>query len=129
MACHPARDRDPSEQACRKYRPLRKTRRAGANSQASDPERELELKNQKQPKGVDVDDAQLEKLTLQELRDFREDVITAIRSAIRAKNQSLQPKPFQAHGAEPAAPPPALSLTDLERERDAWLSAKRQPMA
>ncbi len=63
-----------------------------------------------------VDDAELEKLTVKELRDLKDQIDLAIRAVIRA---SRAPKL-----AEPAnAPEPAKF--DLERERDAWLLAKK----
>jgi len=63
-----------------------------------------------------VNDDELKTLTSRELCELRDQVEVAIRAAIRAKR------------SKPAASPttaPAPSI-DLERERDAWLSAKRQ---
>ena len=54
-------------------------------------------------------DAQLEKLTVKELTELRAEIEVAIRAAIRAKNSSKLGR----------------DKIDLERERDAWLAAKR----
>ena len=63
-----------------------------------------------------MDDAQLEKLTIKELRDLKDCIDLAIRASIRA---SRAPKPVaQVNAAEPVK-------FDLERERDAWLMAKK----
>ncbi len=64
-----------------------------------------------------MNDAQLKKLTLKELRALNADIEQAIRAAIRAKNGAKASMPMAAN----AAP----VKIDLERERDAWLSAKR----
>ena len=63
-----------------------------------------------------MDDAQLEKLTVNELQDLKAQIDLAIRAVIRA---SRAPKPDeQVKAAEPVK-------FDLERERDAWLLAKK----
>ena len=63
-----------------------------------------------------MDDTQLDLLTSQELLELKERIDLAIRAAIRSKlNAKTTPT------AQPAGPP----QIDLERERDAWLSAKR----
>jgi hypothetical protein len=63
-----------------------------------------------------VDDAQLEKLTVKELRDLKDQIDLAIRAVIRASRAPMSAEPVKA--AEPAK-------FDLERERDAWLLAKK----
>lgn len=64
-----------------------------------------------------VDDAELDKLTAKELLDLKDRIEIAIRAAIRSKLAAKQsPVPSTGDGA------PSI---DLERERDAWLSAKR----
>ena len=72
--------------------------------------------NPRQPIGSIVDDAQLEKLTVNELRDLKDQIDLAIRAVIRA---SRAPKPLEPVKAVEAA------KFDLERERDAWLLAKK----
>lgn len=64
-----------------------------------------------------VNDAELAKLTSKELQDLQARIEDAIRAAIRAKNMAKIPAP------KPAADAP--KVIDLERERDAWLMAKR----
>ena len=63
-----------------------------------------------------VDDAQLEMLTVKELRDLKDRIDLAIRAVIRA---SRAPK-----AAETTKAPDPVKF-DLERERDAWLLAKK----
>ena len=63
-----------------------------------------------------VDDAQLEMLTVTELRDLKDRIDLAIRAAIRASRAPKTEAPISA--AEPVK-------FDLERERDAWLLAKK----
>jgi hypothetical protein len=69
---------------------------------------------------LDVDDLQLEKLSVSELRELKDNVDNAIRAVIRARAQL---KAQQAMPAQVKAP----AKVDLERERDAWMAAKRQP--
>ena len=63
-----------------------------------------------------MDDAQLEMLTVKELRDLKDRIDLAIRAVIRA---SRAPK-----AAETTKAPDPVKF-DLERERDAWLLAKK----
>ena len=67
-----------------------------------------------------MDDTQLEKLTVNELRELNGQIESAIRAAIRAKR--LGGMPAMSVGGGVAAAP---VMIDLERECDAWLSAKR----
>ena len=64
-----------------------------------------------------MDDAELEQLTIEELEGFKAAIETAIRSAIRAKQQ--------AKVVRIAAPEPILEV-NLELARDAWLKARKQ---
>jgi hypothetical protein len=72
-----------------------------------------------QPAGQIVDDTQLEKLTIAELHALKEDINLAIRAVIRAKRLSKE-APIQ-----PLVKDEPVKIMDLERERDAWLLAKR----
>jgi hypothetical protein len=66
----------------------------------------------------DVNELQLDTLSVSELRTLKENIDTAIRAAIRERNQAKQ---------RPMTPvQPAPNKFDLERERDAWIAAKRQ---
>ena len=65
----------------------------------------------------DVVDLQLDKLSLNELRELNENIESAIRAAIRQRSA------FKAQATGPAAAAPPK--VDLERERDAWIAAKR----
>jgi hypothetical protein len=68
-----------------------------------------------------VTDDQLEQLTIQELHDLKDKIDLAVRAVIRAKREgSLNGDPVTAKPRETDVP-----LMDLERERDAWLLAKR----
>jgi hypothetical protein len=62
-----------------------------------------------------VTNAELDKLTVKELRALNEQIEVAIRAAIRAKRTGV-------NGAHAA---PAEKAIDLEKERDAWLAARR----
>ena len=64
------------------------------------------------------DDYQFDQLTSRELSELRAEVETAIRAAIRAKQAKTVASP-----SPTTTPAPKM---DLERERDAWLSAKQQ---
>jgi hypothetical protein len=64
-----------------------------------------------------LDDAQLDKLTVKELQDLRANIDLAIRAVIRASRVGKT--------ADPIVGPADPIKIDLERERDAWLSAKR----
>ena len=64
-----------------------------------------------------MDEAQLDRLTVRELRVLIEAIDVAIRAAIRAKRVPQ----MNALGTKPPEP----VKMDLERERDAWLLAKR----
>ena len=77
---------------------------------------ELEDENSNRTKGSEMDLAHLDRLTVQELRALIGDIDNAIRAAIRAKRA-----PQFADQAKIDVP----VKIDLERERDAWLSAKR----
>ena len=84
-----------------------------------------------------MDDAQLEMMTVQELRELKQQIEDTVRAAIRAKRLAAQeasvtPLSAQAKPAATATASAATSaaqaaspLLDLERERDAWLLAKR----
>ena len=63
-----------------------------------------------------VDDTQLDQLTVKQLHALKDAIEVAIRAQIRAKRSP------QAATAAVAASPPKM---DIERERDAWLSARR----
>ena len=65
-----------------------------------------------------VNDAELERLTVKELQALKLRVDDAIRASIRAKRLAKM-APAQAAVAPDDAP-----KLDLERERDAWLSAR-----
>jgi hypothetical protein len=71
-----------------------------------------------------MDNAQLEKLTVKELRELNTRIETAIRAAIRLKMLEKNPVVAAAGAATPAVSP-----VDLERERDAWLTARRAGVA
>lgn len=60
-----------------------------------------------------MDDAQLNQLTVKELQVLKDQVDAAIRAAIRKKLSAKTPAPKK------------IEKIDLERERDAWLLAKR----
>lgn len=66
----------------------------------------------------DVNDHQLDLLSVKELKELKESIDTAIRAAIRERNKAKE-RPVVA--AKPAPTP-----FDLERERDAWIAARRQ---
>lgn len=64
---------------------------------------------------------QLLSMSLNELRALKARIEDAIRAGIRAQKAGTQ-----GHGQAPApATPPAVTVSDLERERDAWLSARK----
>ncbi len=63
-------------------------------------------------------DADLENLTVQDLRELRARVDDAIRAQIARSRPSAMMS-----GASVAAPAP--SVIDLERERDAWQARRR----
>ncbi len=67
----------------------------------------------------DVNDLQLTQLTVQELQELKDSIDTAIRAHIRARAE------MKAQAVAPAAKA-RLAPIDLERERDAWMAAKRQ---
>jgi hypothetical protein len=70
-----------------------------------------------------VNDADLERLTVKELRELMARIETAIRAGIRAKmtaKTQTQTQPTLA--TEKAAP---SAIIDLERERDMWLMSRR----
>lgn len=68
-----------------------------------------------------MNDADLERLTVKELRELMARIETAIRAGIRAKmTAKTQTQPTLA--AEKAAP---SAVIDLERERDMWLMSRR----
>lgn len=60
-----------------------------------------------------MNDAELGKLTVKELRDLRDRVDNAIRASIARSRHSAQ---------NPASASGAPTTMDLERERDAWKS-------
>lgn len=64
-----------------------------------------------------MNDLQLDTLSVNELRTLKENIDTAIRAAIRERNQAKQ-RPMTPVQAAP-------TKFDLERERDAWMAAKR----
>jgi hypothetical protein len=66
----------------------------------------------------DVNDSQLDKLSLRELRELKDSIDAAIRAAIRQRSEAKS-KPVS-----PVAPAPVK--IDLEGERDAWIAARRQ---
>jgi len=70
----------------------------------------------------DGTDEALRKLTLEELRALKSEIEDAIRAGIRAQRLAKTPaaRPAQAEDA-----PAPITQTDLERERDAWLSSRR----
>jgi hypothetical protein len=70
-------------------------------------------------RNCDVDDLQLDKLSVKELEELKSNVDTAIRAAIRQRAE-IRARPMGAAAA------PQVKVVDLERERDAWMAAKRQ---
>lgn len=66
-----------------------------------------------------MSDAELEKLTVRELRELMSRVEDAIRAGIRAKTTA------KAQIGLSAEKPSAPVMVDLERERDAWLMSRR----
>jgi len=66
-----------------------------------------------------MNDTQLSELSLRELQHLQARLHTAIRAAIRAKQEA---KTAHHRPAPPATPAPTL---DLARERDAWLARRR----
>lgn len=81
--------------------------------------RNVELTNQSATKRKvqDVNEVQLDNLSLKELQELSANIDTAIRAQIRARSE-MKAKPA---GFAVAAP----AKVDLERERDAWIAAKR----
>ena len=69
-----------------------------------------------------VTDDQLEKLTVKELQELKDRIDLAVRAVIRAKRvgngEAVETANRKAETPEPVK-------IDLERERDAWLLAKR----
>lgn len=61
-------------------------------------------------------DIELEAMSVQELLELQAAIHAAVRAAIREKN---------ARKAAPAPTPTLRTPIDLERERDAWLAARR----
>lgn len=76
-----------------------------------------QLIRNKKLKVQDVNEVQLDKLSLKELQELSANIDTAIRAQIRARSE-MKAKPA---GVVEAAP----AKVDLERERDAWIAAKR----
>ena len=66
-----------------------------------------------------MNDAELEQLSVKELGTLKDRIDLAIRAVIRA---SRAPNPGD---PVPEMEPTKVTVMDLERERDAWLSAKR----
>jgi hypothetical protein len=68
-------------------------------------------------------DETLEQMSLRELLELQETLHKAIRAEIRKKNEAMAAasRPPARQEAEPRPAP-----VDLERERDAWLAAKRR---
>lgn len=79
-----------------------------------------------------MNDADLAKLSLQELKQLQEEIHAAIWAAIRAKNASMasgvqaapQATAATAKSTDPKAPNKGGKLT-LEQERDAWLASRK----
>ena len=67
-------------------------------------------------------DSDLEAMPLQELLELHASIHQAIRAAIREKNARLS-MPVIAPSAPAATVRPSI---DLERDRDAWLAARRR---
>ncbi len=65
-----------------------------------------------------MNDTELDKLTVKELRALMSRIEDAIRAGIRAKTSAKSQ--IGAPAEKPAAP-----VFDLERERDAWLMTRR----
>ena len=72
-----------------------------------------------------VDDTQLEKLTIKELQVLKEQIDQAVRAVIRASRSAKIPGFALADLSKPDVARTDPPKMDLERERDAWLSAKR----
>lgn len=70
-------------------------------------------------------DSELEAMSSLELMELHAEIHKAIRAAIREKNARLS---MPMIGATPraAAAPAARAAIDLERDRDAWLAARRR---
>lgn len=68
-----------------------------------------------------MDDQLLKTLSSQELLKLKDTIETAIRAAIRQKNQAR----FVPASANPVSQP----RIDLARERDAWMAARAKPKA
>jgi hypothetical protein len=77
-----------------------------------------QLIRNKKLKVQDVNEVQLDKLSLKELQELSANIDTAIRAQIRARSEMKARPPGVSHVAPPAK-------VDLERERDAWIAAKR----
>ena len=74
----------------------------------------------------DIEDASIEALSemsVQELLELQARIHTAVRAAIREKNERRL-MPATTSAAATAAP--AKSAINLERERDAWLASRRK---
>lgn len=69
-------------------------------------------------------DSELEALSLQELLELHASIHTAIRAAIREKNARLSMPVLGTSSPAPAQA--ARASIDLERDRDAWLAARRR---
>ncbi|MEQ1615902.1 MAG: hypothetical protein ABL904_24355 [Hyphomicrobiaceae bacterium] len=68
-----------------------------------------------------MNDHQLDLLSVNDLRELKNNIDNAIRAAIRERNKAKE---------RPAvAIKPAPTPFDLERERDAWIAARRQSNA
>lgn len=69
-----------------------------------------------------VKDSELEMMSVRDLLDLQAALQTAIRAAIRrkAEEKSASARPEAAVAAAP------VQRADLERERDAWLAARRR---
>jgi hypothetical protein len=65
-----------------------------------------------------VDEIELDKLSVKELRELKDHIELAIRAMIRQRHTS------KAELASPVALAPVK--VDLERERDAWMATRRQ---
>lgn len=67
-----------------------------------------------------MDDYKLDKMSVKELRSFKDEVDAAIRAKIAQDHRERDAKLAKPSAAD--APPP---LIDLERERDAWQASKK----
>ncbi len=67
-----------------------------------------------------MDDAQLKKLSVAELRELQNRIHMAIRAQIRRKQEAMQHRAGPKTETREAAP-----SVDLATERDAWLARRR----